>query len=573
MVGRGRAMPAMAASWWRMWRSGRSALRHLVLRQPLRGLTALAVLLLVWLLLCGLFIAVLAYLGQAEFASFKGVLVESLLALFFFSLFFLITISDLVLVWGALFRSRAAAFHAQLPLSERELYWGASVEGGLWSSWAVLVLTLPLLAALVIDGRISALAEQRPWSAAALLARSAGGGAAMVAFVLCCAGAGALAALLLARLIPALRRGLTGIVALALAGVVLLAVLALGGIEHGGEPASVINSVIGNLRFAENPYLPAWWAQQALSGALAGRWREWGYFVLLLATTAGALLVAGEWLAGRRLRLDLDALTGRPESPRAVRSRPWRLLPGLPPDLAVLVAKDFRLFLRDPAQLLQFALFFAIIAFYLLLLPRVGKAFNFDARWRPVVSLLNLTAVAMALATFTGRFIYPLLSLEGKRLWVLILAPWPRERVVSAKLAFALLVGMPVSVALVVLSGVMLELGPGLVAYQALTIACMVVGFSSAALGLGARLADYNEDNPAKLVAGYGGTINLLASLLLCALLLAGAAFPLFAGAASGAAQGWPWRYAIGLAWTLVVTAGWSALFLRLTWRWFARST
>jgi ABC-2 type transport system permease protein len=564
-------MSALDASWWRMWRTSCNAMRHMVLEQPLRGISVAMVLLLVWIMLGGLFISVLAYLGQSQFESFKGKLVESLLSLFFFSLFFLVTISDVVLVWSSLFRSRAAAFHAQLPFTDRQLYWSASVEGGLWSSWAVLVLMMPLLAALVFDAWYPDGTAVRPWRVGELLAMVAGGGVAMLGFVLCCAAAGALGAQLLARLIPALRRGLKGIIALLVAGVMLLAVLVLGSIEHRAEPASFMNSVIGNLRFAENPYLPAWWAQQALSGALEGQWRAWAYNVLLLASTASFLLVAGEWLAGRRLRIDLDALTGRPDTPRAARSRPWRLLPGLPGDLGLLAAKDLRLFLRDPAQLLQFTLFFAILAFYLLLLPRVGKAFHYDALWRPVVSLLNLTAVAMALATFTGRFVYPMLSLEGRRLWVLVLAPWPRERVVTAKFAFALLVGMPVSVALVVLSGVMLELSPGLVLYQALTIGCMVVGFSCGALGLGARLADYDEDNSAKLVAGYGGTINLMASLLFTGLLLAGAAFPLLTGAtALGLGLG-RWRWVLGLAWTVMVTAVWSTVFLRMAWRWFAR--
>jgi ABC-2 type transport system permease protein len=190
----------------------------------------------------------------------------------------------------------------------------------------------------------------------------------------------------------------------------------------------------------------------------------------------------------------------------------------------------------------------------------------FDDWWRPVVSLLNLTAVAMALATFTGRFVYPLLSLEGRRLWVLTLAPWSPTRVVTAKFTFALLVGLPVSVALVVLSGKMLALSYGIIAYQAGIITCMAIGFSAGALGLGARLADYNEDNPAKLVAGYGGTINLMASLIFSGLLLVGAVFPLLPGSA---ALG-PWRWAAGGAWTLAVTWIWSVIFLRMAWRWFA---
>ncbi len=139
--------------------------------------------------------------------------------------------------------------------------------------------------------------------------------------------------------------------------------------------------------------------------------------------------------------------------------------------------------------------------------------------------------MAIAIAFFTGRFVLPKLSFEAKRLWVLVLAPWPRERVVSAKLTFALLGGMLLCVALVVLSGAMLGLSPGLVIYQALTIACMVVGFSGGTLGLGARLDDQEEDDSTQLVAAYGGTINLMASLLFTGLLKAGAAFPLLAGA------------------------------------------
>jgi ABC-2 type transport system permease protein len=388
-------------------------------------------------------------------------------------------------------------------------------------------------------------------------------GTALVAFILCCVATGAVGALLLARFIPLLRRGFKGIILLVLAALMASSVLVLGGLEHRAQPATFMREVTGKLAFAENPYLPPWWTQQALDAALTRRWGEWLYFLGLLLSTASVLAVVGEWLAGRRLRRDLDAVIGRPEPHAARRSRPWRLLPLLSPDLGLLAAKDLRLFLRDPAQVLQFTAFFGLLGFYLLMLPRIGTAFMFDAWWRPAVSLLNLTAVAMALATFTGRFVYPLLSLEGRRLWVLVLAPWPRHRVVTAKFAFALLVGLPASVALVTLSGFMLELPGEVVAYQAVTIACMAVGFSASALGLGARLADYTEDDPAKLVAGYGGTINLMASLLFSGLLLVGAAVPLWVEGLGG------WRWPAGLVWTVGITAAWSLFFLRLAWRWF----
>ncbi len=553
---------ALRAVWWRLWRAGHNSLRHLVIEQPVRGFSVAVVLAVVWLMLGALFLGVLLYLGEDQYAAFKRSLVESLLSLFFFTLFFLVSISDMVLVWGALFRSRAAAFHAQLPFGERALFWSAATEGGLWSSWAVLVLACPLIAALVVD-RL----HLHPALGEGLL-MAAGAAAALLAFVICCVAVGGVGALLLARLIPLLRRGIKGIVALAGVALAIGAVVALGALERRGEPTLLVSEIVGHLRFAENPYLPPWWAEQGLSAALDGRWWDWAYHLGLLLSTAATVALAGEWLAGRRLRLDLDALTGRPEARGAGRSRPWRLLPLLPADLALLAAKDLRLFLREPAQVLQFTMFFSILGFYLLMLPRIGKTFLFDEWWRPAVSLLNLTAVAMALATFTGRFVYPLLSLEGRRLWVLALAPWPRARVVTAKFVFALLVGLPAGVVLVALSGTMLELRPVVVVYQALTIACMAVGFTAGALGLGARLADYTEDNPAKLVAGYGGTINLMSSLAFTGLLLCGAAFPLLSEGRPGFG---PWRWGVGLAWTLGITAVWTRVFMGMAWRWFGR--
>jgi ABC-2 type transport system permease protein len=426
----------------------------------------------------------------------------------------------------------------------------------------VLVLACPLIAALVVD-RL----RLHPALGEGLLMAVAAA-AALLAFVICCVAVGGVGALLLARLIPLLRRGIKGIVALAGVALAIGAVVALGAMERRGEPTLLVSEIVGHLRFAQNPYLPPWWAEQGLSAALDGRWWDWAYHLGLLLSTAATVALAGEWLAGRRLRLDLDALTGRPEARGAGRSRPWRLLPLLPADLALLAAKDLRLFLREPAQVLQFTMFFSILGFYLLMLPRIGKTFLFDEWWRPAVSLLNLTAVAMALATFTGRFVYPLLSLEGRRLWVLALAPWPRARVVTAKFVFALLVGLPAGVVLVALSGTMLELRPVVVVYQALTIACMAVGFTAGALGLGARLADYTEDNPAKLVAGYGGTINLMSSLAFTGLLLCGAAFPLLSEGRPGFG---PWRWGVGLAWTLGITAVWTRVFMGMAWRWFGR--
>jgi hypothetical protein len=98
-----------------------------------------------------------------------------------------------------------------------------------------------------------------------------------------------------------------------------------------------------------------------------------------------------------------------------------------------------------------------------------------------------------------------------------------------------------------------------MVAYQGMVTAVMGIGLSAGSLGLGALLADYKEDDPGKLAAGYGGTINLLVSLVFVAALLVGAGFPLFAA-------GLPWRWEIGILWTLAIGGGWTWLGLKLAW-------
>lgn len=545
-------MPGFPALVWRMHRASANLVDLALIRQPMRGATVLTVVGSVWILLGGLFWGLLDFLSQDQYLALKPRLLESLLALFFLTMGVLVMVSDTVLVWSSLYRTRSAQFHAALPLKDRDVFWGAALEGGLWASWAVLVLVLPLIGTLVREA-----AQPLLFVPAAVLTLGC-----LIALGM---AGGALGAQLLARLIPLLRRGVRGIILIAVGTIAVAGVLAIGQFENHREPVTFMTEVIGRLRFAENPFLPSWWAQQAFSSSLASRWTDWAWFTGLLAANAGGIAIVAEFTAARRYRRDLDALSGRPDdSVSRAATRPWRPVPLLPGELGLLVAKDLRLFRRDPAQVLQFTAFFGLLAFYILMLPRLGKAFAFDEYWRPAVSVLNLTAIGMALATFTGRFVYPLLSLEGRRLWVLALAPWPSHRVVTAKFIFAVMVGLPVSAGLAGLSGVMLDMPLGTILYQTGVIICMACGLAASALGIGARLADYREDDPNRIVAGYGGTINLLASLVFAGMLLVGAALPIV-GRGNQAA------WIIGGAWTVGVTAVWSTVFLAMSRRWFGR--
>ena len=99
----------------------------------------------------------------------------------------------------------------------------------------------------------------------------------------------------------------------------------------------------------------------------------------------------------------------------------------LPRPIRLLILKDLRTFRRDPAQWSQFLIFFGLLAFYFLNIRRLGYDVQ-SPYWRNLVSFLNLAVTALILSTFTSRFIFPLLSLEGRNFWVLGLLPLRRER-------------------------------------------------------------------------------------------------------------------------------------------------
>ncbi len=179
-----------------------------------------------------------------------------------------------------------------------------------------------------------------------------------------------------------------------------------------------------------------------------------------------------------------------------------------------LVVKDIKTFFRDPVQWSQFLIFFGLLAIYFANL-RTFQYHHRMAFWKNIIAQLNLAATCLTLSTFTSRFVFPQLSLEGRRFWILGLVPMPRWQILAGKLCFSAAGALAVSLSLVILSNGMLEVPRRVVALQLVSIAGISLGLSGMAVGLGALYPDFQEDNPSKIVSGFGGTLNLVLSLLL----------------------------------------------------------
>src|SRR5205823_14240304 len=79
---------------------------------------------------------------------------------------------------------------------------------------------------------------------------------------------------------------------------------------------------------------------------------------------------------------------------------------------------------------------------------------------------------------------------------------------------------------LVVMSALMLRMSTAMLAVHMGMVAVRCLGLSSISVGLGARLPNLKESDPSKIAAGFGGTLNLLVSLVFIAAIVTALALP-----------------------------------------------
>jgi ABC-2 type transport system permease protein len=145
------------------------------------------------------------------------------------------------------------------------------------------------------------------------------------------------------------------------------------------------------------------------------------------------------------------------------------LLGFLDPQTRLLIVKDFRTFRRDPAQWAQVLIFIGLVLLYVLNSRQFFQA-GIGTKFAHGVSLMNLCATALLMCAFMGRFIFPLMSLEGKKFWILGLLPLRRDRLLWGKFYFAACGALIVAVWLVLIGDLLLGLDAIAIALHLVTV-------------------------------------------------------------------------------------------------------
>ena len=511
---------------WVHWRSFLARLRGIRRESPL--------------LLVVLAAFVLGYLGIGYWLFFSGLkylhnfplvgalLSQRILYLIFGFFFVMLVFSNLIIGYSTLFKSRETTWFLSLPLAHRNIYRWKFLEALVVSSWALIFLSAPMM---IAYGRV----HEVPLAFYAQIA------VAYLPFVVLPALAGSWVIVFLVRILA--RRWVKKAALLVAAGIVLALLFGVKPVTDADavSPQDVLSfdQLLRHTRLSVNPFLPSAWLAQSVLSWSEGMGRQGAFFFLLLLSHAlMGLLVGfefvgrffyGSWSAALSSRAERFQRAAEAKRMLVRRRSPleWAtdLLRPLSPPAAALVLKDARLFWRDPAQWIQFMIFFGLLCIYVLNLRNV--AFNFqNPFWETMISYLNLAASALTLSTLTTRFVFPQFSLEGRRLWILGLAPFGLHKVLLQKFWMSCLGSMGITVSLMVVSSLMLHLAWAQVAFFAVAIGLMSASLSGLAVGLGALFPNFKEDNPSKIVSGFGGTLCLVVSFIYIALFVALAALP-----------------------------------------------
>jgi ABC-2 type transport system permease protein len=488
---------------WLRWRQTSNIIQSVLTGSRLRVSMILFCSAVFW---SGLFIL---FLGGFQFISLyvdlANTLIEYLFSMFFLSLLVMLFFSTGIIVYTTLFHSREATFLLTTPASTDRIFAYKFTEAIGFSSWGFFLLGSPLMVAY-------GLTVKAPASFYALFL------AYLLSFVLIPGSLGAIAAIIVANVFPRRQRAV-----LAISVALVLALAIVGGIRVWRTPGETLSgdwlgSVLNRLAFCQYPLWPSRWMSSGLIATAKGEWPAGGYPLMYLSAHAGLGYLAAAVVARDLYRRGYSRVQGGRTSRRR-KGLPLldpafhRVFFFLPRPLRLLILKDLKTFLRDPAQWSQFLIFFGLLTFYFLNIPRLGYGVQ-TPYWRNLVSFLNLSVTALILSTFTTRFIFPLLSLEGRNFWVLGLLPLHREQILWGKFAFSAGISLVATEILVVLSDLMLRMSPLMIALHVGMIAILCLGLSGISVGLGARLPNLKETDPSKIAAGFGGTLNLLVSLV-----------------------------------------------------------
>lgn len=464
--------------------------------------------LLFGLILFALSSRVLVYFQSVEMIG--DLLAKELLSMVFLTFFSLLIFSNIITALSTLYLSKDLEFCHSAPVSVEVLFAARAFSTFLNSSWMALIFAIPILGAY---GYVYAPGAGFYLSLLHLMA----------AMGLMASGLGILLTMILVHIFPAQRTRDV---------ILLLSILMVVGLyllfrflrpERLVDPETALSVMhyVSALKTPDSPYLPTHWITEILWGRLMGGERAGeGFYLALTWSTALSLLVFNVWTASF---IYFSGFSKAQEAKKRlmggnrifdllirVATKPFKS------DLAVIMAKDIRVFFRDNTQWSQLLLLFALVVVYVYnfkVLPLEKSPLPLDFLQNGL-AFLNMGLAGFVLAAVGVRFVFTAVSAEGEAFWILRSSPMRLKRYLWGKYFFFLGPMLFLGTVLIVVTNDFLEVTRFMMLLSSGTMFLMILGIVSFGLGFGAMYPRFDHENIGQVATGFGGLLYMMVSAL-----------------------------------------------------------
>jgi ABC-2 type transport system permease protein len=448
-----------------------------------------------------------AFLFLESLGNFGLVIIDRLLFLLFMGLFIMLIFSNAIISYSSAFKARETAYFFTLAIEYPEIYFIKLIDSIILSSWTFLCFLIPILSAYAVVRDLG-------WIFYLSL---------LIFFIPFAIIAGAIGSLIIMLGIKFIPRQISRWFVWLLVFLFITACLAL--ILTGKAVSNSDNQVMFLLtnfipffKATQCVFLPNFWISEGIFKIISADYQQSLFWWLLLVSNALFFSYITVLIA-KFIYYDSwtnSGFKGRRKiyiAGKGAADKIFNLFKFIKPPIRAMIVKDIKVFSRDPLQWSQFTIFFGLLGIYFANIRNLGYQ-DVIPFWKNIISFLNLASTNLTLASLAVRFVFPQLSLEGKRFWILGLAPLEKKTLLMEKFWLNSLTALGISLPLIILSNYMLAVSSQVMILSAFMVSLMSFALISICIGLGTLFPNFKEDNPAAIVSGFGGTLALVLALV-----------------------------------------------------------
>ena len=453
---------------------------------------------------------VLFYRVLSHFNSipiFGPVLIMKLLSMVFLTFFSMLIFSNIIVSISTIYLSDDINLLMSMPVSNSTVFSVKFFETLISSSWMVILMGLPI------------------WGAYATAARAnicfiPLATVIIVPFLVISACIGVFFTMVLMRFFPAQKaREVFILLSIGFACIitVLFRLIPPSKLTNPNELMEVMQ-YLSSLKAPVAPYLPSYWATEALLGVLYRRWKDLILYSSILIVSSLAVYYLILLFAKK---VFYPGWCNASESHEIGKKRGifdrlnfTKIFSFINKKERALVIKDLKIFRRDTAQWPQLLLLVSIVIIYLFNVYHMSlqklPSTSYALFLRNLIFFLNIGFAGFIIAAVAARFVFPAVSIEGKSFWVIKSSPISIKKFLWEKFWMGLWPIFFLAELLIILSTYFMRIDSFMTYLSVITVALFSVGLTSLGIGMGSIYPKFEVDNPSEIATSWGGLMYMI---------------------------------------------------------------